>query len=195
MSEDITLYAKWIYFNNPFRDVSSSSWYYYPVGYTYVNDLIKGTSPNTFAPNIPTTRAMIVTILWRSEGEPSAPASSFRDLTQDWYRTAVNWAALEGIVNGYSATQYAPNDNITREQMVTILYRYSDTYKGYDVSATTSLVSFPDASKVSSWAVDAMKWAVAEGYINGSDGKLMPRGEATRAQLATVLYRYLEDVQ
>lgn len=140
------------------------------------------------------TRAMLVTVLWRYAGEPVEGTNNFTDIPSgQWYTNAVVWAATNGIVNGVGDNKFNPDGNISREQMATILYRYSDS-QGIDTSASTDLNSFPDASKVSGYAADAIKWAVAEGLINGSDGKLLPQGNATRAQVATILMRFIENL-
>ena len=133
---------------------------------------------------------MIVTMLWRMEGEPEAEASTFTDLTQDWYIPAVNWAAENGIVNGYSAEKFGPNDPITREQLAAILYRYEGT-EGTDASIDPK---YTDAGDISDWAADAMAWCVAEGIINGrTETTLEPGGNATRAEVATMLMRMCKD--
>ena len=156
--------------------------------------LFGGMSPNTFEPNAPMTRAMLVTVLWRYEGEPDAPANTFSDVKAGtWYSDAVSWASANGVVNGVGNNKFDPEGNITREQMATILYRYC-AGKGIDTSKQGSLSGFPDAGKVSSYAQAALQWTVAEGIIGGSDGKLMPQGNATRAQVATILMRFIENI-
>ena len=139
---------------------------------------------------------MLVTVLWRAEGSPEpASATPFTDLKAKWYKNAVAWAYENGIVNGMTATTFGPDASITREQIATIIYRYAE-FRGDDVSARTSITSFPDASKVSKWAKDALSWAVAEGIISGTKSGnstiLDPKGNAPRAQVATILMRYLE---
>ena len=138
---------------------------------------------------------MIVTILYRLEGEPAAEASSFKDVKAgSWYEAAVNWAAANDIVNGYNEDTFAPTDTITREQMATILYRYS-RFKGKDVSQTADLSNFTDAGSISGWAKDAVAWAVEVKLINGmTDTTLVPQGSATRAQAATLMMRLCENV-
>ena len=168
----------------PFTDVKADDWFYEAVKYAYDNKLMDGTASTTFAPFMTTNRAMVVTILWRLEGQPETDATlSFTD--------AVRWAASEGIVKGYSDTVFAPNDTVTREQLATILYRYAE-YKEYDVSAKGDLTTFTDGSAVSTWAADGMTWAVGAELITGKDGgKLDPTGTATRAEVATILMRFL----
>ena len=156
------------------------------------NGIMNGTGPDTFAPNMETTRAMIVTMLWRLEGEPLPWSSSaFDDVAPGtWYADAVAWAAENGIVTGYDADTFGPNDLVTREQIVTILYRYAK-HRGIDTSAYDSLEAFTDAHTVSGWALDAFRWAVGAGVIKGiSDTLLSPKTEATRAQVATMLMRF-----
>lgn len=177
----------------PFTDVAAKSWYYSNVAYTYNNMLFKGVTDTTFAPAATMTRGMLVTTLWRLEGEPSAPAASFGDLTADWYRAAVNWAAANDVVRGYSASKFGPNDTMTREQMATILYRYAQL-KDCDMSGSASLDGFRDAAKVSGWASAATSWAVANGILQGDTNKLLtPTAGAQRCQVAAVLQRYLEN--
>ena len=153
---------------------------------------MNGVAEGKFSPDATTSRAMIVTILWRLEGWPEAADSAFGDLTQDWYIRAVNWAAENGIVNGMSADRFAPNDPITREQFAAILYRYAE-YKGKDVTASADLSRFTDAYGIHEYALDAMSWANAEGLITGlTETTLDPVGKATRAQAATILFRFCE---
>ncbi|MCD8016816.1 MAG: S-layer homology domain-containing protein [Oscillospiraceae bacterium] len=154
-----------------------------------------GTSATTFEPNIATTRSMIVTILYRLEGEPATDAiCSFNDVADDaWYATAVAWAAENGIVKGYSAYEFAPQENITREQIASMLYRYA-IYKGMDaVTLEENLLSFSDYEDISSYAVSAMNWAVGLNLITGIDAStLSPTESATRAQIAAILTRFVE---
>lgn len=180
----------------PFTDVKTGDWFYDSVGYVYSAGLMNGTSPTTFSPGQTTTRAMIVTILYRYEGSPAAGASAFRDVPAGQYYTApVAWAAANGVVNGYSTTQFGPNDTITREQMAAILYRYAQ-YKGYDVSGRADLSAYADGNRVSSYARDAMAWANQAKLINGVDARTLdPAGSATRAQVATILARFCQTVR
>ena len=143
------------------------------------------------------TRAMLVTVLWRLEGEPSAQTqATFSDVKEgSWYAEAVSWAAECGIVNGMSEELFAPDGYVTREQIATIMLRYSHC-KEYDTEARTDISSYADAEQVSPYACDAMSWANAAGLINGSNenGKLLllPQGNATRAQVATILMRFVQ---
>ena len=180
----------------PFTDVAESDWFYDAVRYAYENGLMGGIGDNLFAPNSPTTRAQLVTILYRLEGEPAVTGQSpFTDVEADtWYTDAVTWAAEEGVVNGVSATQFAPGNNITREQLATILFRYAQA-KGYDVSPRADLSAYPDAGDILPYAREAMAWAVAEGLLQGfEDATLRPQGNATRAQIATILMRFCQTV-
>lgn len=179
--------------NLPFTDVKTTDWFFEDVSYVYNNDIMNGTSATTFDPNATLTRAMVVTMLYRIEGEPFVSySSSFKDVPSgQWYTDAVAWAAKNDIVNGFDASTFGPSRAITREQLAAILYRYAD-YKGQSTSGSASLNKFYDSSKVSSYAEDAMKWAVYEGIINGDAGYLKPAGTATRAEAAAMFHRYLE---
>ena len=179
----------------PFTDVRAGDWFYDPVRYVYLEGLMTGTSATTFAPNTTTTRAMIVSILHRLEGEPNVGGRySFEDVPWgSWYSQAVLWAERRGIVSGYSDERFGPNDPITREQMAAILCNYTE-YAGGDTSARADLSGYSDASEVSGWASDALSWANAEGLINGMTADtLAPKASATRAQVAAILERYLSE--
>lgn len=179
----------------PFEDVLPGAWYYDAVRYVYENGMMNGISDTAFSPDATTNRAMIATILHRLENEPEAPAGSFTDVAADaYYADAVAWAAANGIVTGVSETVFAPDDAITREQMAAILYRYAQ-FKGYDVTAGNDLGAYTDASRISDYAAAAMRWANAEGLITGvTDTTLEPQGSATRAQAATILMRFCEEI-
>ena len=182
--------------DEPFVDVAEGDWFYDAVVYAYQNELMDGVGGNRFAPNSETTRAQLVTILYRLEGEPAVSGDlPFTDVeTGIWYTDAILWAAQNNIVNGVSDTEFAPGDDLTRQQLVTILYRYAEA-KGYDVSASADLSGYPDADQVQDYAQPAMAWAVAENIIQGmEDGTLKPAGNASRAQIATILMRFCEDV-
>ena len=176
----------------PFTDVNEGDWFYDVVLYAYDNGLMTGVSATEFAPNQTTTRGMIVSMLARLEGVTSAEDAGFADVAaNDWYATAVNWAASVGVVNGYEDNTFRPNAPITREQMAAILYNYAD-YKGYDVSARADLSDYADAADVSSWAEDVLSWANAEGLINGMTATTIdPQGATTRAQTAAMFERFL----
>ena len=180
----------------PFVDVAENDWFYDSVRYVYDNGLMEGTSATTFAPTLTTTRSMVATILWRVEGEAQVDhIMSYPDVEPNtWYTEAVRWATAEGIMEGYGDGRFGPNDSITREQLATILYRYAK-YKGYDVSASNDLSAFVDADQTGDWAVDAVKWAVGSGLLNGKDGgRLDPQGVASRAEVATMLMRFMENI-
>ena len=179
----------------PFLDVNEGDWFYDAVAYAYENGLMDGVGGNRFAPNSETTRAQLVTILYRLEGEPAVTGEAgFDDVAAgQWYTDAVIWAAANDIVNGIGDNQFGPENTLTREQLVTMLYRYAQN-KGYDVTASADLSGYPDAGQIQSWAQEAMTWAVAEGIVEGMDGNLNPAGHATRAQIATILMRFCEGV-
>ena len=148
-----------------------------------------GVSANEFAPEQTTTRAMIVSMLARLEGVESANNAGFADVSNEWYATSVNWAANVGVVNGYEDSAFRPNTAITREQLAAILMNYAQ-YKGQDVSARADLNGYTD--QPSTWATEAMQWAVAEGLITGvTNDELQPQSSATRAQVAAILQRFL----
>ncbi len=180
-----------------FTDTVYNSWYSQHVDYVYDNGLMNGVSENSFAPNKAVTRGMVVTVLYRIAGEPEVSGgSAFPDVPENKYYTkAVIWAQNEGVVNGFNDGTYRPNDNVTREQLATILYRYSQA-NGEQMAPGASLDSFPDAGKVHNYAKTALSWAIAEGIITGvgSNGKtyLQPANSATRAQFATIISRYLQ---
>ena len=174
-----------------FSDIAPDAWYKDAVQYAYDNGLMTGVSATEFAPEATTTRAMIVSILARLENVTTAEAAGFADVDDnDWYATAVNWAANVGVVNGYEDNTFQPNTAITREQLAAILMNYA-AYKGEDVSNRADLTSYTD--QPSTWAQEAMQWAVAEGLISGvTNDQLQPQSSATRAQVAAILQRLLE---
>ncbi|MBQ8523880.1 MAG: S-layer homology domain-containing protein, partial [Clostridia bacterium] len=192
---DVTVIPKLVNSAEIFTDVKAGSWFKDAVDYAVYNGLMNGKTATTFAPNEATTRAQLVTVLWRLEGEPVVDVEvPFTDLKQDWYKDAVAWAYANGIVNGLTKTEFGPNVDVTREQIAAILYRYAE-FKEYDVTASKDL-DFTDANRVRDYAVAPMKWAYAEELITGSNegGKLLlsPRSNATRAQIATILMRFCE---
>ena len=199
LDANTTVYAKWTetpVSGLPFVDVKTGDWFYNDVKYVYEKGMMAGTAADVFAPNATTTRAMIVTILYRLEGSPAVTGTSaFVDVPAgQWYTDAVNWAAANQIVNGTSATTFAPNDSITREQMAAILYRYAQ-YKGYDVTQKADLSGYADSQQVSAYAKDALAWANAAKLINGvTDTTLAPQGNATRAQVSAILHRFCDGV-
>lgn len=176
-----------------FADVAEGAWYYDAVSYVYANGLMDGVSASEFAPDTTLTRAMLVTILWRMEGEPVVNyLMPFTDVDGGaWYAEAVRWAASEGIVTGVSDTSFAPNAEITREQLAAILHRYAG-----EPATAANLAGYADGASVSAYAVDAMSWCVEHGIITGTTATtLEPQGTATRAQAAAMLMRFAENLK
>lgn len=181
--------------SNPFTDVTEKDWFYNDVMYVLTHELMNGTDKNQFGPQLPMTRGMLVTVLYRQEGKPEVKSdSNFIDVKDgSYYEDPIIWAFENDIVKGYDDKNFGPDDPITREQMVTILYRYGQR-TGRDMTEKGSLDAFKDRDKVSDYALDPMKWAVGEGIIQGTDeGNLNPRGKAVRAEVAAILHRYLEN--
>ena len=176
-----------------FTDVRTNDWFAGAVEYVVNNGLFSGVSDTSFAPNEPVTRGMLVTVLWRAAGEPSASASAFADVPADaWYAKAVAWANVNGIVQGYDASTFAPDDRITREQLAAIFQRYAG-FKGMETSGRGDLSQFGDTGALSNWAQEGVSWAVGAGLISGKgDGVLDPQGATTRAEAAVILQRFLE---
>lgn len=180
----------------PFTDLAAGAWYEDAVAYVYRHDLMSGFSEDTFGPNAALSRAQLCQILYNMEGRPAVTGGgSFSDLADGaWYTDAVTWAASKGIVDGYGGGLFGPDDNITREQLASILYRYAQA-RGDDVSVgeDTNILSYSDAADVAEYAISAMQWACGAGVITGiSESALAPRGEATRAQTAAMLMRFCE---
>lgn len=186
------LYAKWKLSVSAFTDLDPAGWYYEGVCYCVENALMNGVGNGRFDPNGTTTRAMLVTILYRMENEPEVTGSNPFDDVADgrWYTDAVIWAAETGITTGTGVATFSPNDELTREQLATFLRRYAE-YRGLDVNASADLHGYTDADSISNFAQASMKWAVAVGIISGtSETTLSPRKSATRAEIATMLMRY-----
>ncbi len=180
--------------NKTFSDVPANAWYADAVKYVTDNGMMKGSGDGSFSPDEVTTRGQLVTILYRLEKEPPAGTTSFSDIKSDqYYAAAVAWASSNNVVKGYENGTFGANDNLTREQIAVILFRYAEL-KSVDVIAKSDLSGFADSAKVSGWAAPAMQWAVARGLIKGDDGALNPQGEATRAEIATILMRYCESI-
>ena len=173
----------------PFTDVQMDDWFYNAVVYVVKNGLMNGVTNTQFSPDTATTRGMIVTILYRMAGKPAADGTSFADVEQDaYYADAVAWAAESGIVMGYGDGTFGPNDSITREQMATMLYRYAGS-----PAVTQTALQFADSGEVSSYATNAISWAVQQGILSGKTGNILdPQGDATRAQVAQMLQNYLQ---
>ena len=177
-----------------FTDVKETDWFFKGVEYVVDKGIMSGVSENEFAPSGKLTRAMLVQMLYNMESRPACDAeNAFMDVpVGQWYTDAVIWANDAKIVSGMGEDLFAPNMEITREQMVAMLYNYAK-YKGYDVTASADLSAFADTASVSTWAQPAMQWAVAEGYISGmGDSQLAPQGTATRAEIASVIMRFME---
>lgn len=178
-----------------FDDVKETDWFYESVKFVKDRGYMSGVSESEFAPNSTLTRAMLVTILYRLENSPECGNSPFTDVENDtWYSKGVAWAAETGIVNGVGNGLFAPNNNITREQIAVILYNYAKTHD-LDISHYDELVGFEDDAEISEWASDAVHWAVGAKLLSGKgDGVLDPKGNATRAELATILKRFTENM-
>ena len=184
--------SKTDYTDLPFYDVDGNVWYYDDVLYAYINGYMDGLSAGQFAPNQNTTRAQIVTILWRLTGEPRAMKSNkFNDVPSNaYYDKAVSWAVEAGVVNGFDAKTFKPNDYVTREQLAAILYRYAE-YMNLSTRGASNLLKYDDYYQIGTWARDAMAWANYHGLINGvSYSRIDPKGNATRAQVAAILHRF-----
>lgn len=181
---------------NPFTDVPASHWAHDDITYVYENDLMNGTDGSLFSPESTTTRAQVVTVLYRLAGQPAADwANPFWDVPASaWFHDAVTWAWENDITGGVSSTHFGAGNAVTREQLATFLYRYAQD-QGYDTSARADLSGYSDAGLVSSYATEALSWANATGLITGTTGTtLSPKGSATRAQVATILSRFCQDV-
>jgi len=185
MKEDITNYTL------PFSDINEDDWYYEYVKYVYENNLMQG-SGECFEPENNMSRAMLVTVLYRMVSpQKTINTYNFKDVSNDmWYSDAISWAASNGIVNGISKTEFLPDADISREQITLILYRYAKMM-GYDTSVKSELSAFTDASDISDWAFDAVRWAVRTGILNGTENKtLSPKASATRSQVAAIIMRF-----
>ncbi|MDY3929774.1 MAG: S-layer homology domain-containing protein, partial [Clostridia bacterium] len=217
VTKSFTLYAKWTEketepdkptepvepteptdpeWENLFTDVSENDWFYGNVKFANENGLMCGTTNTNFAPNEPLTRAMLVTVIYRAEGEPAVNKSiPFSDVdTNAYYTSAVIWAQQNGIVNGVTENKFAPDENINREQIATIMYRYAQ-YKGYDISVgeNTNILSYTDYKEISEYAVSAMQYVVGSGLMKGkTESTINPLDNATRAEVAAILQRFIE---
>ena len=177
-----------------FSDLDPAAWYHDGIHAALERGVMNGYEDGTFRPDSPTGRAMLVTMLWRMDGQPQVRYDlHFADVPYGaWFTEAVRWAVSAGIVSGYDASSFGPNDGVTREQLAAILYRFASLRTKASLSGAKDLSgSFGDAGSVSPWALDAMRWAVGAGLINGTgDGNLSPGGQASRAQVAAVLDRF-----
>ena len=203
ITSNVTLYAKWVEkvvsveWKNPFADVKSDDWFYESVRYANANGLFSGTAEDTFSPNEELTRAMLVTVLYRAEGEPKTDKTSkFKDVLKDsYYEEAVSWAQENGIISGVSKDEFAPDSKITREQIATIMYRYA-VYKGIEAVTLEENLAFKDAGDISEYAVSAMNWITGQEIIKGyEDNTVKPKNNATRAEATALIQRFLEKVK
>ena len=179
-----------------FSDVSESDWFYKGISYVVETGMMNGVGENQFAPNAPLTREMLAVVLYNMEKQPeSTGVNLFADVKADmWYTDAIVWANANGIVAGYDDSTFGLGDSITREQLAAILYRYAQM-KGYDVTEKADLTGYVDSAAISGYAVEAMQWANANGIVNGMTATtLAPQGTATRAQVATILMNFCENV-
>ena len=179
----------------PFTDVDGH-WALDAIRFVYDQGLMTGTKETLFSPKKPLNRAMLATILYRMEGSPAVTGENpYTDVAAGtWYTDAVLWASEQGIVNGYGNGKFGPLNNITREQLAAMLLRYSD-YKKYNTDAQNDLASYADADDISAWALEALRWANAQGLVTGrTETTLVPQGDTTRAETATILMRYLDTI-
>lgn len=179
----------------PFADVKETDWFYAAAKYVHEKGMMNGTAANAFSPNVPASRAMLVTILYRLAGEPPASLPAFSDVAAgQYYAYPVGWAAGQGVVNGYEDGLFRPDGLLTREQLAAVLYRYSRAM-GYDTVTRGDLTPFADRAQISPYAQEPMSWAVGTGLLSGmGDGSVAPAGYATRAQVATILMRFCENL-
>ena len=208
INRNYTLYAKWVALHEcqgtvedncpclKYYDLDPTMWYHRGVDYVLNRGMMIGVADTQFAPDWDVTRAMLVTVLWRAEGKPAGASTTFTDLEDGlYYVDAVKWAAANGVVNGYSDTVFAPNDAITREQFAAIMYRYAKN-KGYDVSVgeNTNILSYSDYDAISEYAIEAMQYTLGSGLIKGrTETTLNPKDNTTRAEMATILYRFFTE--
>ncbi len=176
----------------PFVDIVAPVWYADPILYAYQEGLVNGMTATTFEPATTMNRAMLATLLSRMAGVQGTPADAgFSDVPSGvWYANGINWAYSAGIVSGYGDGTFHPLATLNREQLATFLYNYTTKYLGVDAQSNGDLTQFPDADKVSPYAVNALSWAVGAGLVNGKDGKLAPQDNTNRAEVATILYRF-----
>ena len=179
----------------PFEDVAPGAWYEEAVRHAYFHNIMEGTSDTTFVPNKSLTRAEAVQVLYNLEGQPTVSESAtFPDLVYEWYKPAIAWAEQTGVVDGYEDGTFRPDEPVNRMEFAQMLYNYAQ-YKGYDLTATGDLSAFPDGNQVQEWALPAMTWANGNELINGhDDGTLEPGGTTTRAQAASILMRFDQNV-
>ena len=190
-SRKVTVQASFAPVPLPFEDVLPGAWYEEAVRYAYFHNIMEGMSETEFAPATALTRAMAVQVLYNLEGQPVVSESStFPDLVYEWYKPAIAWAESTGVVDGYEDGTFQPDQPVTRQEFAQMLYNYAK-YKGHDLTAEGDLSAFPDGDSVQEWALSAMSWANGNGLINGhDDGTLEPGGTTTRAQAASILMRF-----
>ena len=180
-----------------YRDIDRSKWYHIAVDYCLEKGYMAGTSSTTFVPAGSVTRGMAITVIYAMAGKPPCGGIgiSYQDLTANWYVPAVTWAADSGVAKGYSDTRFGPNEKVTREQLAVMFLAYAK-WRGANVSASADLSKFKDQSQVSTWASNAMRWAVGSGLISGrSNNSLAPKGTATRAELSQIIYKFCTEIQ
>lgn len=194
-SRKVTVQASFAPVPLPFEDVPPGAWYESAVRYVYTHSIMEGTSDTTFVPGKSLTRAEAVQVLYNLEDQPTVSGTAaFPDLVYEWYKPAIAWAESTGVVDGYEDGTFRPDELVTREEFAQMLYNYA-AYKGYDLTAQGDLSSFPDGNEVQEWAVPAMAWANGNELINGhDDGTLEPAGTTTRAQAASILMRFDQNV-
>ena len=176
---------------NPYSDVPAGSYYEKAVIWAMQKGVANGMGGGKFEPDTTLNRAMVATVLYRLSGDKVSATNAFPDVpANEWYGEAVAWAQQKGIVTGFEDGTFRPMEEISRQDMALMLQRYAKTVKGTDTTPTGDLSRWPDAGLVGSWAVDALRWCVGAGIINGKDGGLQPAGNATRAEFATILMRY-----
>ena len=179
----------------PFADLGENQWYEAAVRYAYIHDIMEGMSATKFSPNISLTRAQAVQVLYNLEGQPAVSGNAaFPDLVEKWYKPAIAWAEQTGVVDGYEDGTFRPGQPVNRMEFAQMLYNYAQ-YKGCDLSAKGDLSQFTDGDSVQEWAITAMSWANGNALINGhDDGTLEPGGTTTRAQAASILMRFDQNV-
>lgn len=187
----------------PFLDVKQSDWYYAPVNYVYEKKLFSGMSEHTFGPKEPMTRAMLTTVLYQLAGAPAGEMASADVTLTDvpasaWYAPYVKWAVSQGVTAGTGNGTFSPNMQVTREQVVVMLYSFAANYLGMDMDRGADLSGYQDRDKVSSWALEAMSWAVGQGVVSGANNggvlTLNPQYNANRAEVATMLRSFAEKI-
>lgn len=179
--------------SEPYEDIDTKEWYHHDIDYVMKNELMIGTGENEFEPHASTTRAMIVTVLHRLENKPATTTSNVFDDVENgtWYTDSINWASSIGVVLGYGDGTFGPDDPITREQMVAILYRYTKYKLGImNIETTSKFYEFEDVEDISPYAYEPMKWACSQGIIIGDNNRLLPQGISERCQIAAMLHRF-----